>query len=95
MNGQSITRFIQVTGAANIGWTEAGLIAGNDYHNGGNACTAYSSVVRHPVRAGRFYVPTWVEEDRRQKMVADAARAHENPAPIDVFDLEWDLEQYP
>lgn len=72
---QGIRRFIEVTGAANVGWTEAGHIEGNDPHNGSNAFTSYTFVCRYPVRMDRFYVPSWVEEERQMYASLDETRA--------------------
>ena len=72
---QSITRFIEVTGAANIGWTEAGCIEGNDPHNGRDACGYLLAYRTHPIPTNRFYKPIWVEEAEEMYAALDETRA--------------------
>lgn len=92
MHGQNITRFIEVTGAANVGWTEAGLIEGNDFHNGGTSYALYARPVRHPVRMDRFYVPVWVEEARQMYAALDETIARVEAEYVEDRELDKMLD---
>jgi hypothetical protein len=81
---QNITRFIQVTGAANVGWTEAGHIRGNDFHNGSSTHWSYGGEARFfPVRMDRFYKPMWVEQAEDMAAELDETRNR----------LMWEMEK--
>ncbi len=76
MKAQRIARFIEVTGAANIGWTEAGLIEGNDPYNGADTVYWPPGRSSRPARVDRFYKPVWIKEAEDMYAQLELTRAN-------------------
>jgi hypothetical protein len=85
---QNITKFIHMTGAANIGWTEAGCIAGNDPYPGRDACGYAMELKRHRIRMDRFYKPIWVEEAEEMQAQLDLTRQRVMLERAEEFEIE-------
>jgi hypothetical protein len=85
---QNITKFIHMTGAANIGWTEAGCIAGNDPYPGRDACRSDMERKRHRIRMDRFYKPIWVEDAEEMQAQLDLTRQRVMLERAEEFEIE-------
>lgn len=100
----SLRKVIEMRGAANLDWTDAGMIAGNDYFHP----FCYDLKRKRRLMPSRHYKPIWVLEAEEMQSELDVTRNRrlresaewatmeraiysnaKTTIPLDIFGVEW------